>query len=118
MEHDDLERMRASTAGNPDLPGLARLRADCARDGVDAAVIFANRGFLGFYPSDPELSLAMAHAWNVWATSVYFGNLDQFMPMAMVPTGTPPGICTIDSSESSPCSAWLCTGTPNTGRMV
>ena len=30
----------------------------------------------------------------------------------------PPGICTIDSSESSPCSAALCTGTPSTGTMV
>ena len=37
------------------------------------------------------------------------------LPMASVPTGTPPGICTIDSSESSPCSAALCTGTPSTG---
>ena len=26
-------------------------------------------------------------------------------PIAIVPTGTPPGICTIDNSESSPCSA-------------
>ena len=38
--------------------------------------------------------------------------------MASVATGTPPGICTIDSSESSPCSAALCTGTPSTGSTV
>ena len=30
----------------------------------------------------------------------------------------PPGICTIDSSESSPCSAALLTGTPSTGSTV
>ena len=35
-----------------------------------------------------------------------------------VPTGMPPGICTIDSSESMPFSAWLSTGTPNTGSSV
>src|SRR5687768_18023522 len=29
-----------------------------------------------------------------------------------------PGICTIDSSESSPCRAALCTGTPSTGSTV
>ncbi len=35
-----------------------------------------------------------------------------------VPTGTPAGICTIDSSESMPFSAFDSTGTPNTGRWV
>ena len=40
------------------------------------------------------------------------------LPIASVPTGTPPGICTIDSSESRPCSAALCTGTPSTGSTV
>ena len=35
--------------------------------------------------------------------------------MATVATGTPFGICTIDSSESRPLSAALCTGTPMTG---
>src|SRR5690606_16437661 len=39
-------------------------------------------------------------------------------PIASVPTGTPPGICTIESSESSPFSAWLSTGTPRTGSVV
>ena len=40
------------------------------------------------------------------------------LPMAIVSTGTPPGICTIDSSESMPFSAWLSTGTPSTGSNV
>src|SRR2546426_9582335 len=39
-------------------------------------------------------------------------------PMATVATGTPRGICTIESSESSPFSAALCTGTPMTGTPV
>ena len=39
-------------------------------------------------------------------------------PIATVATGTPFGICTIDSSESSPFSAALCTGTPITGSTV
>ena len=39
-------------------------------------------------------------------------------PMATVATGTPFGIWTIDSSESSPLSAALCTGTPITGSTV
>ena len=40
------------------------------------------------------------------------------LPIAVVATGMPPGICTIDSSESQPDSAWDCTGTPMTGSVV
>ena len=39
------------------------------------------------------------------------------VPMASVPTGTPRGIWTIESSESTPLSALLSTGTPSTGRI-
>ena len=39
-------------------------------------------------------------------------------PMANVATGMPAGICTIDSSESRPLSAFDCTGTPSTGSVV
>ena len=40
------------------------------------------------------------------------------LPMASVATGTPAGIWTIESSESSPFSAAPCTGTPSTGSVV
>ena len=40
------------------------------------------------------------------------------LPMAKVATGTPPGICTMDSSESMPLSACDSTGTPSTGSDV
>lgn len=39
-------------------------------------------------------------------------------PIASEPTGIPAGICAMLSSESSPFSARLCTGTPSTGRCV
>src|ERR1044071_8150278 len=38
--------------------------------------------------------------------------------MASVPTGIPPGICTVAKSESSPFSASLFIGTPSTGSVV
>ena len=38
--------------------------------------------------------------------------------MASVPTGTPRGICTIESKESTPRSTLLSTGTPSTGKIV
>ena len=40
------------------------------------------------------------------------------LPMAIVPTGMPAGICTVDRSESMPLSAGLSMGTPSTGRTV
>ena len=40
------------------------------------------------------------------------------VPIAMVATGTPPGICTIDSKESMPLSVRLLIGTPITGTIV
>ena len=40
------------------------------------------------------------------------------LPIASVPTGTPAGICAIDSSESMPFNALDCIGTPNTGNRV
>src|SRR5262249_35225292 len=40
------------------------------------------------------------------------------LPMARVPTGMPPGICTVDSSESMPLRARDWMGTPSTGRSV
>ena len=39
-------------------------------------------------------------------------------PIAKVATGIPAGICTIESSESIPLNALLCTGTPSTGTVV
>jgi hypothetical protein len=39
-------------------------------------------------------------------------------PMASVPTGTPAGICTMETRESTPFSAADCTGTPSTGTTV
>src|SRR5262249_52281536 len=40
------------------------------------------------------------------------------LPIASVPTGTPPGICMIDNSESLPFRVWVFIGTPNTGSGV
>jgi hypothetical protein len=40
------------------------------------------------------------------------------LPMATVATGTPPGICTMDNNESSPCNVLLSSVTPMTGNAV
>ncbi len=87
MEPDDLDRMRASTGANPDLPGLARLRADADRDGIDGAVVFPNRGLIGFATYDTVFCDAMCRAWNNWAWATFKDNLRRFKPIAMIQTG-------------------------------
>ena len=46
-----------------------------------------------------------------------FDSNDNHIPMATVATGTPRGIWTMDSSESSPFKFELFTGTPITDRL-
>ncbi len=40
------------------------------------------------------------------------------LPIPTVATGTPAGICTIESNESSPSNCFKGTGTPITGSVV
>jgi predicted TIM-barrel fold metal-dependent hydrolase len=86
MEPDDLARMRAGSTKFADEPTLQRLRTDMAADGVDAAVVFANRGLLSFATPDPEFAGAMSHAWNVWARDTYRDHWDQFAVAAQLAT--------------------------------
>ncbi len=87
MEPDDLLRMRAAATVIADEPTLSRIRADLYRDGVDAAVVFANRGQHSFLTPDPVFAAAMSHAWNAWALSTYGQHPDQFVAAGQVAMG-------------------------------
>lgn len=54
--------------------------------GVDAEIIFANKGLLGFCTPDPQFAGAMCRAWNRWAQD-YFRDHHHFLPMAMIAPG-------------------------------
>jgi predicted TIM-barrel fold metal-dependent hydrolase len=86
MEPDDLDRMRVATGTNCDKPGLERMHADMDRDGVDAAVVFPNRGLLSFATFDPNFSHAMCSSCNTWTWSVYGEHVERFKPMALIQT--------------------------------
>jgi predicted TIM-barrel fold metal-dependent hydrolase len=86
MEPDDLRRMKASSTKFADEPSLDRMRADMAVDGVDGAVVFANRGLLSFATEDTEFANAMSHAWNVWARHTYKDHWNQFAVAAQLAT--------------------------------
>jgi predicted TIM-barrel fold metal-dependent hydrolase len=86
VESDDVERMKATATQFCDEPTLTRARADFRRDGVDAAVLFCNRGLVSFASYDDAFVQAMCHAFNVWARDTYGSHRDQFVVAAMLGT--------------------------------
>ena len=77
MEDEDARR----TAAGADVD--ERLK-DMDEDGVDATIIFPNKGGMGFATKDPVFSQAMCRAWNEWAAEEFFPHHDRLVPMAMI----------------------------------
>lgn len=61
--------------------------ADGVRDGVDAQLIFPNKGLLCWATPDPLFQMAMCRAFNRWAVDYFGGHLDRLLPMAMLGGG-------------------------------
>lgn len=59
----------------------------CRLEGVDAEIIFPQKGVLGFATPDNDFAAAMVGAWNRWALEYFSGHLDRMMPMALVAPG-------------------------------
>jgi predicted TIM-barrel fold metal-dependent hydrolase len=65
--------------------------ADQAADGVDAELIFPNKGLINWATSDPVFADAMCRAWNRWAYD-FHGGVDGWyggktLPLACIATG-------------------------------
>jgi predicted TIM-barrel fold metal-dependent hydrolase len=86
MEPDDLRRMQASSTKYADEPSLQRMSEDMSADGVDGAVVFANRGMVCFATYDAQFAAAMTHAWNVWAWETYKDHRQRFAISAQLST--------------------------------
>lgn len=80
MEDEDVRRAAAGRT----LEG--RLR-DLGEDGVDAEIVFPQKGLLAFATPDPVFSAAMCHAWNQWALETFEAAFDRVLPMACIATG-------------------------------
>ncbi len=61
--------------------------ADHARDGVDAEIIFPNKGLTMWATPDPIFSQAMCRAWNDWAWETFGPHNDRLAPLACLATG-------------------------------
>jgi len=80
MEAEDRLRYRAGV-------DLAQRVQDAETDGVDAEIIFPNKGLLCFSTPDPVFQQAMFRVWNRWAKETFADHWERFMPMAMIAPG-------------------------------
>lgn len=58
--------------------------ADLDADGVDAELIFPNKGLLCWATPDPAFQMAMCRAYNRWLLRTFEGHLDRLLPMALL----------------------------------
>jgi predicted TIM-barrel fold metal-dependent hydrolase len=79
MDDEDLRRASSGRSVQQRLD-------DEVSQGVDAEIVFGQKGLLAFATPDPAFSGEMCRAWNRWSLET-FGAHDQIMPMAMIAPG-------------------------------
>ena len=57
---------------------------DQTRDGVDAEILFPNKGLVMWATKDPYFSQAMCRVWNDWAWETFADYNDRLCPMACI----------------------------------
>ncbi|MGH7916488.1 MAG: amidohydrolase family protein [Candidatus Binataceae bacterium] len=75
------DRLRGLAGRDP----LDRIR-DHTRDGIDAEIVFPNKGLAMWATPDPEFGAAQCRVWNDWAWEVYGPYNDFMSPMAAIMT--------------------------------
>jgi predicted TIM-barrel fold metal-dependent hydrolase len=58
---------------------------DMDYDGIDAEIVFPNKGLVNWQSPDPELNTVMCHAWNLWAYEVFGGHSRSFPAACIAP---------------------------------
>lgn len=82
VAYEGEDRLRNVSGKTPE----ERLR-DHARDGIDAEIIFPNKGLTMWATPDPVFSNAMCRAWNDWAWETFGPYNDRLSPLAAIATG-------------------------------
>ncbi len=78
LEGDDLERAKGGSWE------AAKRHADLDRDGIDAEVVYPNRGLLMWASPDPEHQTEMCRVWNDWAIEVFPPDQKRSLPVAAI----------------------------------
>ncbi len=81
MQGEDQERAKTGKSDPQE-----RLR-DHARDGIDAEIIFPNRGLQMWATEDPLFAQAMCRVYNTWAWEVFGEQYWRLSPLACIATG-------------------------------
>jgi len=85
LRTDELEgedRVRQQAGADPE----ERLR-DMTRDGIDAEVIFPNKGLAMWATPDPQFAMAQCRVYNDWAWETFGAYNDRMSPAAAIATG-------------------------------
>ncbi len=75
------DKVRSKAGKEPE----ERIR-DLALDGVDAEILFPNKGLMMWATRDAEFATAMCRVWNDWAWEVFGPHNDRLAPMAGIAT--------------------------------
>ena len=81
-EDDQSREFRHDPSGGRDID---RRRADLARDGVDAEIIYPNQSLFLYNAQDAGYQFAVARAYNDWAIELFGSHGDRFLPVAIAP---------------------------------
>jgi len=61
--------------------------AHMQEEGIDAEIIFPQKGLFAFATPDIDFGAAMARAWNRWAHQYFHEHFDRMLPMALIVPG-------------------------------
>lgn len=75
------DQLRAKAGADP-----KDRQVDHRRDGIDAEIIFPNKGLAMWATPDPVFAMAQCRVWNDWAHEIY-GPYPEMIPVAAVATG-------------------------------
>ncbi|MDB6160495.1 MAG: hypothetical protein JWO04_4201 [Gammaproteobacteria bacterium] len=69
---------------------------DMDYDGVDAEIIFPNKGLVNWQSPDPELNVVMCRAWTDWAEETFHGHSRSFPAACIAPADIPAAVKEIE----------------------
>jgi predicted TIM-barrel fold metal-dependent hydrolase len=71
---------------------------DMDYDGIDAEIVFPNKGLTNWQSPDPALNVAMCRAWNDWAYETFGGHSRSFPAACAAPADIPAAVTEIERS--------------------
>jgi hypothetical protein len=100
-----LDRTKGAMFQQRGAPPGADRSADMDYDGIDAEIVFPNKGLTCWSSPDPEHNAAMCRVWNDWAHEAFAGQNRSYPVAAIAPADIPSAVAESSvwpSSASTP----------------